>query len=78
MERNDETLWPCTNQNRGDGGVHQRFRRSGPDRSGTDGRREDTERADGPNATACPDCTAATVNVQGLHSCVECGWTGSR
>ncbi|WP_018259410.1 hypothetical protein [Halomicrobium katesii] len=33
--------------------------------------------ADGGQSTAaCPICSAATVNGQGLCSCTECGWTG--
>jgi hypothetical protein len=27
-------------------------------------------------SSACPDCGAATVNGQGLFSCLDCTWTG--
>ena len=29
---------------------------------------------DGGTAAACPDCSSSTVNVHGIHDCVECTW----
>jgi len=25
---------------------------------------------------ACPECAGATIDGQGIHDCVECGWSG--
>jgi Zn finger protein HypA/HybF involved in hydrogenase expression len=30
-----------------------------------------------PAIGACPTCTGETVDGQGLHQCVDCGWVGT-
>lgn len=47
------------------------------DSSATDAKRPHTDASvvtDGGTVTTCPHCSSQTVNVHGIHNCVDCRW----